>query len=66
MPKKGAGPRLVAPVLQDMLQHGARQTAQLAGREASWELQQIASVQGDHAEDEPDQEGNGQDVMCLT
>jgi hypothetical protein len=65
---------LVAPGLQDMLQHGGCHAAQLAGgchaaqlagREAEWDLQQLAAVQGDQAEDEPDQEGNGQDLFDL-
>ena len=74
LPQVGAGPRLVAPVLQDILQHGGRHAAQLAGgrhaaqlagREAAWELQQNAAVQRDQAEDEHEQEGNGQDVFDL-
>ena len=65
---------MVAPVLQDILQHGGRHAAQLAGgrhaaqlagREAAWDLQQNAAVQADQADDEPDQEANGQDVFDL-
>ena len=77
LPQGGAGPRLVAPGLQD-IQHGGRHAAQLAGgrhaaqlagREAEWDLQQIAAVQGDQAaagaDDEPDQGGNGQEMFDL-
>ena len=65
LPQGGAGPRLVAPGLQEVLQQGGRHAAQLAGREAAWELQQNDVGEGDQAEDEPDQEGNGQDMFDL-
>ena len=62
----GAGPRLVAPGLQeDMFQLGGRHAAQLAGREAAWDLQQNAAVQADQGEEEPDQEGNVQEMFDL-
>ena len=62
----GAGPRLVAAGLQeDMFQLGGRHAAQLAGREAAWDLQQNAAVEVEQAEDEPDQEGIGQEMFDL-
>ena len=42
--------------LQEMLQHGGRHAAQVADREAEWELEQQAAVQGqgDEVDDLPD------------